>query len=73
MDVNKKRLPSQELHKLFKPLILQDNSIELLGSAGLASQKYSSDYDLFSVVKPCKITEVPIGTLTHDRYKQWYR
>ena len=51
MDVNKKRLPSQELHKLFKPLILQDNSIELLGSAGLASQKYSSDYDLFSVVK----------------------
>ena len=29
--------------------------------------------DLFSIVKPCKTTEVPIGTLTHDRYKQWYR
>jgi hypothetical protein len=29
--------------------------------------------DLFRIVKPCKITEVPLGTLTHDRYKQWYR
>jgi hypothetical protein len=29
--------------------------------------------DLFRIVKPCKTTEVPIGTLTHDRYKQWYR
>jgi hypothetical protein len=29
--------------------------------------------DLFSVVKPCKIAEVPLGTLTHDRYKKWYR
>jgi hypothetical protein len=29
--------------------------------------------DLFRIVKPCKITEVPIGTLIHDRYKHWYR
>jgi hypothetical protein len=29
--------------------------------------------DLFRVVKPCIKKEVPIGTLTHDRYKQWYR
>jgi hypothetical protein len=29
--------------------------------------------DLFSIVKPCKIAEVPLGTLTHDRYKKWYR
>ena len=29
--------------------------------------------DLFRIVKPCKTTEVPLGTLTHDRYKQWYR
>jgi len=29
--------------------------------------------DLFNIVKPCKTTEVPIGTLTHDRYKGWYR
>jgi hypothetical protein len=29
--------------------------------------------DLFRVVKPCKTIEVPVGTLTHDRYKQWYR
>lgn len=29
--------------------------------------------DLFRIVKPCKVTEVPLGTLTHDRYKQWYR
>ena len=29
--------------------------------------------DLFSIVKPCKTTEVPIGTLINDRYKQWYR
>lgn len=29
--------------------------------------------DLFRIVKPCKTIEVPIGTLNHDRYKQWYR
>ena len=29
--------------------------------------------DLFEIVKPCNTTEVPIGTLTHDRYKGWYR
>jgi hypothetical protein len=29
--------------------------------------------DLFKIVRPCKTTEVPIGTLIHDRYKQWYR
>jgi hypothetical protein len=29
--------------------------------------------DLFRIVKPCKITEVPIGTLINDRYKHWYR
>jgi hypothetical protein len=29
--------------------------------------------DLFFLVKPCKKTEVPLGTLTHDRYKNWYR
>jgi len=29
--------------------------------------------DLFYLVKPCKITEVPLGQLVHDRYKNWYR
>jgi hypothetical protein len=29
--------------------------------------------DLFRVVKPCIKTEVPLGTLTHDRYKGWFR
>jgi hypothetical protein len=29
--------------------------------------------DLFEIVKPCKTIEVPIGTLTHNRYKGWYR
>ena len=29
--------------------------------------------DLFQLVRPCKTTEVPIGTLSHDKYKQWYR
>ena len=29
--------------------------------------------DLFRIVKPCKTTEVPIGTLINDRYKHWYR
>jgi len=29
--------------------------------------------DLFHLVRPCKTTEVPIGTLSHDKYKQWYR
>jgi hypothetical protein len=29
--------------------------------------------DLFRIVKPCNTIEVPIGTLSHDRYKYWYR
>jgi hypothetical protein len=29
--------------------------------------------DLFHLVRPCKTIEVPLGTLTNDRYKQWYR
>jgi hypothetical protein len=29
--------------------------------------------DLFHLVRPCKTIEVPIGTLTNDKYKQWYR
>ena len=29
--------------------------------------------DLFRIVKPCTTTEVPIGTLMHDKYKYWYR
>ena len=51
MDINKKRLPSTDLQKLIKPLIFKNSRIELLGSAGLQSQQYYSDYDLYSVVK----------------------
>ena len=51
MDINKKRLPSTDLQKLIKPLIFKNSRIELLGSAGLESQQYYSDYDLYSVVK----------------------
>jgi len=51
MDINKKRLPSTDLQKLIKPLIFKNSRVELLGSAGLESQKYYSDYDLYSVVK----------------------
>lgn len=29
--------------------------------------------DLFCIVKPCVTTEVPLGTLTNDRYKGWFR
>lgn len=29
--------------------------------------------DLFELVKPCKAVEVPLGSLSYDRYKQWYR
>ena len=29
--------------------------------------------DLFRIVKPCTTTEVPIGTLMHDKYKWWFR
>jgi len=29
--------------------------------------------DLYYIVKPCKATEVPLGQLSHDRYKNWYR
>ena len=51
MDINKKRLPSTELQKLIKHLIFKNSRVELLGSAGLVSQQYYSDYDLYSVVK----------------------
>ena len=51
MDINKKRLPSTDLQKLIKPLIFKNSRVELLGSAGLQSQQYYSDYDLYSVVK----------------------
>lgn len=29
--------------------------------------------DLFPIMKPCNTTEVPLGKLTNDRYKHWYR
>lgn len=29
--------------------------------------------DLFRIVKPCKEVEVPLGSLSNDRYKHWYR
>jgi len=51
MDVNQKRQPSSNLRRLIKPLIFKGNRIELLGSAGLQSQQYYSDYDLYSVIK----------------------
>ena len=29
--------------------------------------------NLFQLVKPCTIAEVPLGKPSHDRYKRWYR
>jgi hypothetical protein len=29
--------------------------------------------DLFQIVRPCITKEVPIGTLTNDTYKRWYK
>mgnify|MGYP003336764380 CR=1 FL=1 len=29
--------------------------------------------DLFPIMKPCNITEVPLGKMINDRYKHWYR
>ena len=51
MDINQKRLPSSALQKFIKPLIFLGNRIELLGSAGLQSQRYYGDYDLFSAIQ----------------------
>lgn len=51
MNINTRKLPSEELRKIIKLLVFKGNHIELLGSAGLASQKYYSDYDLFSIIQ----------------------
>jgi len=40
-----------ELKRLIKLLTYKQNKLELKGSASLTSQKYFSDYDLFSVVE----------------------
>ena len=51
MDINAKRIPSLELRKVMKLLQFYNNPIEVLGSAGLASQMYHGDYDLFSSIE----------------------
>lgn len=54
MDVLEPKQPLQykdELKRIIKLLTYKKNKLELKGSSGLASQRYFSDYDLFSLIK----------------------
>lgn len=54
MDVLEQKPPLQykdELKKLLKLLTYKNHRLELKGSSSLSSQRYFSDYDLFSVFK----------------------
>lgn len=54
MDVLEQKQPLQykdELKKLIKLLTYKTNKLELKGSSSLASQRFFSDYDLFSVIQ----------------------
>ena len=54
MDIVEQKPPSfydDELKKIIKFLTFKKNKVELKGSSSLKSQRYFSDYDLFSVVQ----------------------
>jgi hypothetical protein len=50
MNITEKRYIPQELYPFIKLLKIGSNQIKLLGSAGLASQRYYSDYDLLTPI-----------------------
>jgi len=55
MNITEKRYIPQDLYPYVKVLQYDKIPIKLLGSAGLASQRYYSDYDMLSVVSgDCK-------------------
>ena len=51
MNITEKRYIPQELYPFIKLLKIGTSPIKLLGSAGLASQRYYSDYDLLTSIK----------------------
>jgi hypothetical protein len=54
MDIVEQKPPSfydDELKKIIKILTFKKNKVELKGSSSLKSQRYFSDYDLFSVIQ----------------------
>lgn len=50
MNILQKRVIPQQLYNFVKLLKFKNEPVELLGTAGLASQQYFSDYDFFSQI-----------------------
>jgi len=51
MDISQRRFIPQSIYNLIEILKYDSNPIMLLGTAGLASQQYYSDFDLFSKIE----------------------
>ena len=51
MDITQKRQIPQDIYTYIKLIKLDKYPINLLGSAGIASQQYYSDYDLISMIR----------------------
>lgn len=51
MDISQRRFIPQSIYNLIQILKYGSNPIMLLGTAGLASQQYYSDFDLFSQIE----------------------
>ena len=51
MDISQRRFIPQSIYNLIKLLKYDSNPVMLLGTAGLASQQYYSDFDLFTQIE----------------------
>jgi len=51
MDILQKAAPTSELHAIYKRLRFDNIPITAIGTSSLASQAYTSDFDLMSVIK----------------------
>ena len=54
MDILEKANPASPLYDVYKRLRYKDSPIIAIGTSSLASQNYTSDFDLMSVVKDKK-------------------
>ena len=64
MDITQKRQIPQDIYTYIKLIKLDKYPINLLGSAGIASQQYYSDYDLLTKIKERNCEKV-YNTISH--------
>lgn len=65
MDISTKREIPQSIYNFIKVLKYDSNPILLLGTAGLASQQYYSDFDLFTQIEKKQKTEQAFNKITN--------